>query len=131
MLARFGELSFPNIDSHLRFELLIKELLARAVLNDLNVPADELAHEFPKVCKVLSILVDQVTIADLPLLVLSEARLVLVNLRFQLFSHRKGVVLLNTECSDVYRCSWVDLLLELLQVVTGKVEIRFQARLLD
>ena len=130
MLARFGELSLLDIDSHIDFVCLVEDFLARGVPNHLQVPADELAHEELKVLEVLSILVDQVTIADLPLLVLSEARLVLVNLRFQLFSHRKGVVLLNTECSDVYRCSWVDLLLELLQVVACKVEVCFQARLL-
>ena len=94
------------------------------------MPADELAHELLKVLEVLRILVDQVTIADLPLLVLIEAHSVLFNFRFQLFRHHKGVILLNTEFSDVYRRSRVDLLLELLQVVACKVEVRFQARLL-
>ena len=131
MLTRFCQLSFPDIDSHVSFELLIKDLLTRGILNHLHVPADELAHKFLKVSKVLSILADQVTIALLPLLVVIKAHFVLLNLRLQLFSHRKGVVLLNRELSDVYRCSWVDLLLELLQVVACKVEVRFQAGLLD
>ena len=94
------------------------------------MPADELAHEELKVLEVLCILVDQVTIADLPLLVLIEAHFVLVNFRFQFFRHHKGVVLLNAEFSDVYRRSRVYLLLELLHVVACKVEVRLQARLL-
>ena len=110
---------------------MIEDLLARDIINYLDVPADELAHEILEVCKVLRILMDQVPIANLPLLVLIHARLMLVNLCLQIVSHHKGVVLLNAELRDVNRCAWVDLLLKLLQVVAGKVKVGSQARLLD
>ena len=119
-----------NIDSQILLKLLI-ESRSRAILNHLNMPFDKQAHQSLKIPKVLRILVNQVSIAHFPVLIVIHTGLVLGDLCLKFIRQREIKVLLLAELTDDDGDARVHLLLQLLNVAVRVVEIGFQARLLN
>lgn len=118
------------IDSQLWLKQLI-ESRSRGILNHLDMPFDKHAHQSLKISKVLPILVNQVSIAHFPVLVVIHTVLMLRNLCQKFIRQREIKVLLRAELTDDDRDARVHLILQLLNVSHCVVKIGFQARLLD